>query len=325
MTANHLALACALAAAMSCSAPAAQAALSGDVVSASTSALSTYSIDAFSVLVTEQTPSGPLLRTLVYDGFDDGILPPKGPDGETGIYLIRGSPWPEGSEVDGRLRFTPDGAVEEADPEGRIFLSQRARLATSTEPGGSTGLRSSGVFAVSGLFDLVAPGAIGEGYGIGLSDSFASQLGNDVLDLMVRRNQLDEAVIQLTRSDYPNQRTVLFQEFPLAFGTGDQILLTLLKADAGSGEISAFYQYVNAGAAVGDPVAFALHPTIFRGEDFTRAEIQAVFVVPEPATAALLATGLAVVAASAVRRRRHAAERSAIRFEPAHSEPCRTS
>lgn len=267
-----------------------------------------FAIDQFTVTKTVQTPNGPVKSTVIDDSFSDGVLPPKGPDGTTPVYLIRDFPWPAGSEVGGKLHFSPAGAAPGADPEGRMFLTQRARLATSTDRAGTGGLRSDGVFSVSGIFDLAAPVGFGAGYGIGLTDGVDGETGNDVLDLMVQRNQGDNVVVQLARRDWETQQTVLFQEFAVDFTQGDQIKLALLKRDGASSAINGFFQYLDGGVAVGTPTAFSFAPVIFRGEDTTRAQLQAVFVIPEPQTWALFAAGLAMLTVSArVRRNRNPA------------------
>ena len=256
-----------------------------------------FAIDQFAVTKTVRTANGPVQSTVIDDSFADGIPPPTGPDGAGGVYLIRGFPWPAASEVGGKLHFSPGGAVSSVDPEGRTFLTQRARLATSTEQGASGGLRNNGVFSVSGVFDLAAPMGFGAGYGIGLTDSADGELGNDALDLMVQRNQGDQVVVQLARRDWQTHQTVLFQEFAVDFSQGDQIKLALLKSDGASNAINGFFQYLDGGVAVGSPTAFNVAPVIFRGEDTTRAQFQAVFVVPEPETWLLFAAGLAMLAA----------------------------
>jgi hypothetical protein len=268
-------------------------------LTASSSAFSAFEFHIDQFTVTRVNGGVPV--PLVNDTFADGILPPKGPDGITDVYLIAGSPWPAASESGGKLALTSDGAALAVDADGRLLLTQRARFATDTTLGGNAGLRDDGVFSVRGIFDLDAPTAIWQGYGIKLTDTTLGNAGDDTLELLVRRNEASQVVVQLARSDFAGGTWTVLEEHAVDSGRGDQIQLLLAKLNSTSRAVNASFIYLSAGSPVGAATVFSSAPLIFNGEDYTRAEFKATeaAAVPEPGAVLLLAVGLSMLAGAA--------------------------
>ena len=263
----------------------------------------TFSIDEFSITRTN--------GTLVFrDSFSDGFSPPSAPNfnnGNPGSYFLTGT---AGAETGGKLNLdTSLGAVRDATGRAGQNMVVDARLLTNIDPSDTTnGFKAGNTFIVNGLFDLSSlPSVPFEGFGIRLSDAgigLASSQGDDRLDLFVRRNPINELVIQFRRVDALNDLVTTFGSVLLDVGH-DQVQLELSKLDVATKTVSASYAYVD-GGVVGTETTFINTANIFNGEEATRASFRAISPVPEPDAYAMMLAGIGLIG-WAVRRRTQAA------------------
>lgn len=223
------------------------------------------------------------------DTFDDGNPPPSTPDSRT--YNVEGSF--VGGEAGGRLRIGGDGYTPLANALGQPVLVNSATLRTNNQPNNTDGLRLNSTFDVLGLFDYVTPG-INDSYGVRLTDGGQ----NDVVNLRVAwSSALNAPVVRFARSDFVLGTQTLLEEVALPTAYSGSIVLGLLHQTANTGVISA--GYCLGGFSVcdaGRSQSLDATTTIFNGETWTRADFRAVTAasaVPEPASLALLAVGLA--------------------------------
>ena len=249
-----------------------------------------FSIDNFSI---ERTRDG-ATTTIFQDNFNNGVAPTNPP------YFINGV---VGTESDGRYRF--DTAT------GGLFNSvgndTQARVASARfnpqENNALTNLRSSDAFLVTGVFDLITPVNLREGYGIRLTDagiaSTTSNL-NDRLEILVRRTVDGLLAIQFRDSDSSLGLITLLDSAGLDTNH-EQIVLALFKRDAAVNTISAGYAYRDNGI-VGVFTEFLSTGTLFDGENFTRAEFRATTPVPIAPTLSLTLLGLMTM--FAIRKRK---------------------
>ena len=73
---------------------------------------------------------------------------------------------------------------------GGALAGQTATLLSDSTNDTAVGLKKQNSFIIEGLFDLSIPDDLREGYGIRLTDrtgNLPAQLGNDTLELMVRK------------------------------------------------------------------------------------------------------------------------------------------
>jgi hypothetical protein len=215
------------------------------------------------------------------DDFNDDVLP------STADYVISGTIGPESN---GRLTLDSSGAVPFTGATGASLLRQRVLKRSSTDPTNNFGLRSDDTFAVNAIFDLSAPSVLNEFYGITLIDGTGGVPGNDNVQIIVRRTLADTLRIQFRAVDFMQGTVTLLEQADLNLSGSDQISLTLSRL-SNTGPISASYAY-GLGGVFGLPTSFTATKTIFNGEDFTRAQFQAVTPIPLPAAIWLFGSGL---------------------------------
>ena len=262
----------------------------GFMTAASQAAATVFSIDNFSISRTRDVTT----TTIFEDNFNNNIAPANPP------YFITGA---IGTESAGRYRFdtATGGITPSASGLGDVRLtSARFNPVVTNE---ATNLRNTDIFTVTGIFDLIVPENIREGYGIRLNDAgipSTTTNTNDRLELLVRRTIDNVLSIQFRDADSSQFVVTLINE-ALLETNHDQVVLQLSKLDAAVNAITARFAYVDNGI-VGTFFDFAGSGTLFDGENFTRAEFRATTPVPIPATLFLSLLGL--VAMGFVRKQR---------------------
>jgi hypothetical protein len=262
-------------------------------------------IDEF-VITRSPLPAGGNLGPGVFylDAFSDGTQPPSGGtffNGTPGTYSVNGS-FPDGAESNGKLRLDSSlgGPFVNAAGIGRI--QQLTTLPTDIDPLTQAGLKKSfHTFAVSGLFDLVVPAAIADGYGIHVNDGGPAGR-TESIDLMVRREENNSLVVRFQEQDFLLGVINTLERDALQAPTGTtQIELRLQREDLATDALTASYRFWVDGSP-GSFTQMSATASFFTNNGWARGGFFAVQAVPEPGTLALLLPGLAVVAA--VRRRR---------------------
>ena len=153
------------------------------------------------------------------------------------------------------------------------------------------GLKLATDFAVEARFDLSIPDDNREYYGIRLADrqiggggNPPDQLGDDVVDLLVRRDTAGVVTVTLREIDFVTETVTNLETIPLTPPPGaDQITLRLTHV-ANAQTVQASFDYLSGGVVVGTQ-SFAGSATIFTNEIWTRAQIVA--SAPEQATSVL--------------------------------------
>lgn len=259
-------------------------------------------IDAFTITRNGQDFYG--------DTFDDGLPSPAGGTFFTGApatYTVLGS-YAAGAESGGRLMLDSalGGPFVNANGGGRTL--QRSVLPTDTDPATANGLKQKfHTFALFGLFDLVTPLVIGDGYGIALNDGGPNLPGNTSIDLFVRREERGGVVIRFQEQDFVNHIVNTLERDELVVPVGaDQIELRLLRGDLNSDAVTAAYRFWSGGSALAagfSPMQASVD--IFQdGRGWARGAFFAVQAIPEPGTLALLGLAAAIGVVPARRRSR---------------------
>ena len=234
---------------------------------------------------------------VLQDDFSDGLAPPDSPP-------LNPNTSPTPTTYGGIGGFTESGGKLLLDSNNAVsfvgvgtndpIIGQDAIVRTSVDsnPTG-LGLKVGTPFAITGVFDLVLPDSPREAYGIRVTDRLLNpvtnadstvtpaQLGDNTYELVVRENVAGQNVVSLRHLDYATNVTTNLQSINLAPppGGADQISLKLNHL-ANSNDVTASFQYMLAGAAVGPVQNFTVAAPIFAPgladtEVWTRAEIVA--------------------------------------------------
>lgn len=256
------------------------------------------------------------------DSFNDGVLPPSGPQdglgGNPNTYTVFGSGGLSGETGPtapplGKLTMTPSlgdpTLITTAYADMGTVVTKLRTTASGT--GNSLGLADS--FEIHGLFDLTSlPQVTGQNFGIRASDRAPDlgNAGNDTIQLIVGRNvntgvlgvglhELDFFGDTIDRVDFFDIESIIDG------GLATQIELVITK-DAGTAEIGAYFTIYGAGGMIGGDVLLThnmdtfsteqgANLAIYDGEDYTRAQFVAHdrIAVPAPASLGLFGLGLA--------------------------------
>jgi hypothetical protein len=164
----------------------------------------------------------------------------------------------------------------------------------------NSGLKIHRIFSASALYDMVIPGP-GDAVQLRLSDSHANSADpghqNNYLQLQIRRSTTAGASPQvrlIEQSFAPGGGISVIDTAPLDTSLdADQIRLKLTHPVADSPEIFASWEYLKAGAVIGNG-SFPTPGTIFDGETWTRVDV-IVSTVPEPESYAMMLIGAGLV------------------------------
>jgi len=248
-----------------------------------------FVMDNFKVTKNPGSPMNPL-GSFFEDPFSDGLAPPNSPTFANGTpteYFVNGG----FQETAGKLILDSDNAapaisVGTPDP----FIGTFALVLSNINPADlDRGLKSDDNFTVEGLFDLIIPDDFREVYGIRLNDRHVGgsgtppdQLGDDLIELVVRKGQDGIVRVQLRELDIVNDQTINIGGVVLAPPPGaDQIMLRLTHSTTNVGALVASFDYLDGGVAIGSttlPVIgriFGTETPGFTGDDenWTRAQI----------------------------------------------------
>lgn len=255
------------------------------------------------------------------DSFDDGVLPPDGPDGSATYGPASGGGHAGfTSEAGGKLTITPslgDPTLIAGDPH----TVTRAARTRSVGPSPDT-LGPGASFEMHGLFDLTSlPSMASQAFGIRATDRDPALVnpGNNVIDMWVTKGVSGNLGVRLLDIDFTDPfhspsgsadpaDFVPIQSF---IGTATQIELIISSA-ANDNTVTAEFLLYDASSAVifssGAMDTFNNRTgeqiVLYDGENYTRAAFVAfdVAAVPSPASVALFGVGLAAL--GALRRRR---------------------
>ncbi len=220
----------------------------------------------------------------------------------------------------GRLRLSLADATPSPstlDAPGTVSMSNRLAL---DNPGPGSLLHRGQSFEVALTWNFTTPDA-GSSYGLRLNDNTALTITpgtpfNDLIDLRVVRGGAGQPVVNLRRLSYDgatlSAAETISQNVALALLPGHTLadvtyIELVLHYDTAVGALPFLrpsYTLVDGTLATIGQGSFAQQPTLFNGEDFTRASagVSYAVAVPEPASAVLLLAGL--LALGTLRRRR---------------------
>ena len=267
-----------------------------------------FSLDEFFIEKGATTAS----RTEIFrDSFDDGILPPSGPDGAA-TYNVRGAGFfAENTGGNGRLSI--DSSLATPGFSGTALFGRIRRL-SSTTPGDPDTLDATSSWATHGVFDLGVLPQNNERVGLRLEDFGSTSNGNDRLQLRIVRDAGGTLSVMFSGSDFNNVSEEIFDQIDLqplltTHASADQILLSLQNDDSSS-EVTAEFTLLASNSIVfsqvldniGDTTSLAA--AVFSDEGFTRAAIVSSEDIAVSEPGALAVFGFSLAAIGAIRRRR---------------------
>ena len=218
------------------------------------------------------------------DDFGDGAEPPSGglfANGDPASYGTSGVFTESGGRaiMDGSLAGPTQSALFTSTPFSGHTATLRTNRSDAIEDQ-DRGLKSDDNFTVEGQFDLVVPDENREGYGIRLSDRIGSdpaQQGDDVMELLVRRNANGDLKVSFRERDFTDGTVTTISSVTLDPPVeASQIVLRLDHDLDNPGAIAASFDFLDTnGVLIGSTVALPGTGQIFNGETWTRAQIVA--------------------------------------------------
>ncbi len=218
------------------------------------------------------------------DDFGDGVAPPTGglfTNGSVAEYGTSGVFTESGGRaiMDGSLAGPTQSALFTSIPFSGHTATLRTNRSDAVEDQ-DRGLKSDDNFTVEGQFDLVVPDENREGYGIRLSDRIGSdpaQQGDDVMELLVRRNANGDLKVSFRERDFTDGTVTAISSVTLdPPEEASQIVLRLDHDLDSPGAIAASFDFLDTnGVLIGSTVALPGTGQIFNGETWTRAQIVA--------------------------------------------------
>ncbi len=258
------------------------------------------------------------------DSFNDGVLPPSGPDdgilGPGGTYSVFGGGFAsENAGGSGRLLVDSAAGGVSTSPDGTSVLFNRARRLRSSNPSSSAVLDTGSDWSVNARLDLsILPANPGEAFGIRVEDFSGTNPngGNDRAVLSVRRSgttgNLGVSFSGLNFMGVPIETFDFFLLQPLldTFTTADQIELSITHG-AGGNLLDAEFSLFSGGSHLVSQAldnvgnTSGLTASVFSDEAFTRAAIYTIEDVPAQVSepGALLVLGGGLLAFAGLRRR----------------------
>ncbi len=262
---------------------------------------SVFSVDEFFI---EKGVTTATRAEIFRDSFDDGILPPSGPDGGS-TYNVRGNGFiAENTGGNGRLNI--DTSLGDVSSVNSASLFSRIRRLSSSNSSSPDALTAASSWAVHGIFDLSTLPQNDERLGLRLEDfGLGTPSGNDRLNLQVNRDDQGVLLVRYFGSNFNGVASELFDAVELqtlldTFSTADQIQLSLLN-DENSSLVGAEFSLLSSGSIVfsqsldnvGDTTGLAA--AVFSDDTVTRAAVIAseITVVSVPGSLGLFVFGLA--------------------------------
>lgn len=249
------------------------------------------------------------------DSFNDGVLPPSGPDDglfNPTTYSVFGSGGMT-SEVSGKLTLTPSLG----DPT--VITSTFADVATdgtrllATNPANPNYLGQDSAFQIHGLYDMAnLPMITGQSFGIRATDRAVNlgNAGNNTYALFVGVNVNTGDVSVFLRSlDFVNNSSTVIDSVSIQslLAAANQIELILSKGEGLAVLDASYILYdINDAILASGSLGANAQLTIYDGEGYIRPQFSTTdrIPVPEPATLALLGLGLGLAGAFLARGRR---------------------
>ena len=240
---------------------------------------------------------------LFRDSFNDGFLPPTGPDGAT-TYFNSAQAGLGGmtTETGGKLTITPSLGAQTliTGTSADTFTG-----GTRANRGGLNSLSISDSVEIHGLFDLSSlPTITGQQFGIRFTDRDSNNTGDDIIQLSVVKSGVSGDIgVRFAELDFvaDTSETAGFMSISSLLPSAFQIELILTKA-AGSNIIEASYNLVDSfnvsvgGGALDNINNVTLSAlSIYNGEGYTRGQFFATDTnvpVPEPGVLGSMLVGL---------------------------------